>query len=111
MASTSPTVEAVRSLEFYYGDGNVVFEVCAPSPLNCQDLITSRHLQVSNVLYQLHKSILTLRLDLFGGIFLLPNGRSQPGNDGLDNGSPIQIQDGVAVWEDFKALLRHIYGG
>jgi len=44
-------------------------------------------------------------------MFLLPNGKSQPGNDGLDDGSPIRIQDGVAVREDFEALLKHIYGG
>ena len=35
MASTPPPVESVRSLEFYYDDGNVVFEVrtLSPSPL------------------------------------------------------------------------------
>ena len=44
-------------------------------------------------------------------MFLLPNGKSQPSSDGLDDRSPIQIQDGVAVREDFEVLLKHIYGG
>jgi len=44
-------------------------------------------------------------------MFLLPNGEPQPGTEGHDDVSPIRIQDGVAVREDFEALLKHIYGG
>jgi len=43
-------------------------------------------------------------------MFLLPDGTPQPGTDGFDDKSPIQIQDGVAVREDFEALLKHLYG-
>ena len=69
------------------------------------------YLQVSNVLYRLHKSVLISRLELFGGMFLLPNRESQTGpGDGFDDGHPIRIENGVAVREDFEALLKHIYG-
>lgn len=103
---TPPPVEPVRSLEFYYDDGNVVFEVHTPSlHLHRDALISHTHLQVSNVLYRLHRSVLTSRLDLFGGMFLLPHP-----DDGLDDDHPVRIQDGVAVREDFEPLLKHIYG-
>ena len=46
------------------------------------------------------------RLDLFGGMFLLPNPA-----DGLNDDHPIRIENGVAVRGDFEALLKHIYGG
>jgi len=107
----SPPAEPVKSLEFYYKDGNVVFEVRTLPSLITE--ISSPHvrLQVSNVLYRLHKSVLTTRLDLFGGMFLLPNGKSQHNpTDGLDDSHPIRIERGVAVREDFEALLKHIYG-
>jgi len=38
-------------------------------------------------------------------MFLLPDI-----NDGLDDDHPIRIENGVAVQEDFEALLKHIYG-
>lgn len=89
-----PSNPPVRSLEFYYPDGNVVF-------------------QVSGVLYRLHKSVLTARLDLFGGMFILSDGSEQPGghhDHGQDDEHAVQIADGVAVREDFEALIKHIYG-
>jgi len=85
-----PPTPPVRSLEFYYPDGNVVFKV-------------------SNVLYRLHKSVLAARLDLFGGMFILSNGHRQP-EDGQDDDHAVEIEDGIAVREDFEALIKHIYG-
>jgi len=67
------------------------------------------HSQVSNVLYRLHKSVLAARLDLFGGMFMLSDGQHQPG-DGRDDEHAVRIEDGVAVREDFEALIKHIYG-
>jgi hypothetical protein len=67
------------------------------------------HPQVSNVLYRLHKSVLAARLELFGGMFLLSNGHQNP-QDGQDDDHPVHIGDGVAVREDFEALIKHIYG-
>ena len=65
--------------------------------------------QVSNVLYRLHKSVLAARLDLFGGMFILSNGQWQP-EDGQDDNHAVHIEDGIAVREDFEALIKHIYG-
>ena len=107
-----PPVGFVRSLEFYFDDGNVVFEVRVPSSFLTRISSSHIHLQVSGILYCLHKSILASRLDLFGGMFLLPKWESQhTPSDGLDDGHPIQIESGVAIREDFEALLKHIYGG
>ena len=61
------------------------------------------------MLYRLHKSVLATRLDLFGGMFTLSNGQQQP-EDGQTDEHAIQIEDGVAIREDFEALLKHIYG-
>jgi len=61
------------------------------------------------VLYRLHKSILAARLDLFGGMFLFSNGQPQP-EDGRDDEHAVQVENGVAVNEDFEALIKHIYG-
>ena len=61
------------------------------------------------MLYRLHNSVLAARLDLFGGMFVLSNGQRQP-EDGNDDDHAVQIEDGVAVREDFEALVRHIYG-
>ena len=66
--------------------------------------------QVSNVLYRLHKLVLAARLDLFGGMFILSNSGQQQPEDGQDDWHPIKIEDGVAVREDFEALIKHIYG-
>ena len=65
--------------------------------------------QVSGVLYRLHKSVLAARLDLFGGMFILANGQRQP-EDGEDDDHAVHIEDGIAVREDFEALIKHIYG-
>jgi len=65
--------------------------------------------QVSSVLYRLHKSVLAARLELFGGMFILSNGQRQP-EDGQDDNCAVQIEGGVAVREDFEALIKHIYG-
>lgn len=59
--------------------------------------------------YRLHKSVLAARLDLFGGMFILSNGQRQP-EDGQDDDHAVQIEDGIAVREDFEALIKHIYG-
>lgn len=64
--------------------------------------------QVSNVLYRVHKSILTSRLELFGGMFQLDN--CQQLNEGNDDLHPVQLENGVTIREDFEALLKHIYG-
>jgi len=61
------------------------------------------------MLYRLHKSVLAARLDLFGGMFILSNGQQQL-EDGQDDDHTVQIEDGVAVREDFEALIKHIYG-
>lgn len=61
------------------------------------------------MLYRLHKSVLAARLDLFGGMFILSNGERQP-EDGQDDEHAVQIEDGIAVREDFEALIKHIYG-
>ena len=61
------------------------------------------------MLYRLHKSILASRLELFGGMFVLSNGQRQP-EDGQDDDHPVQIEDGIAVREDFESLIKHIYG-
>ena len=108
-----PPIGFVRSLEFYFDDGNIVFEVCTHSSALLTCISSSHvHLQVSGILYRLHKSILASRLDLFGGMFLLPKWKSQhPPGDGLDDSHPIRIESGVAVRRDFEALLKHIYGG
>jgi len=66
-------------------------------------------LQVSNVLYRLHRSILTSRLELFGGMFRLENHQSEP-DEGINDLHPIRLENGIAVREDFEALLKHIYG-
>lgn len=79
-------------------------------PLSPYGDIQSRlHLQVSNVLYRLHKSILTSRLELFGGMFKLDVHQRQP-DEGADDSHPIQLENGVTIHEDFEALLKHIYG-
>ena len=31
-------------------------------------------------------------------------------HEGADDEHPIQVEDGVAVREDFEVLLKHIYG-
>ena len=104
-------IPPVRSLEFYYDDGNVIFQV-RTSPLlpTVKSYLTLRHLQVSNVLYRLHKSVLAARLDLFGGMFILSNSGQQQSEDGQDDHHPVRIEDGVAIREDFEALIKHIYG-
>ena len=61
------------------------------------------------MLYRLHKSILSTRLDLFGGMFMHSDGQRQH-EDGQDDDHTVQIEDGVAVREDFEALLKHVYG-
>jgi hypothetical protein len=52
---------------------------------------------------------LAARLDLFGGMFMMSNGQRQP-EDGQDDNHAVQIDDGIAVREDFEALIKHIYG-
>jgi hypothetical protein len=52
---------------------------------------------------------LAKRLDLFGGMFILSNGQPHP-EDGQDDDHAVQIEGGVAVREDFEALVKHIYG-
>lgn len=42
-------------------------------------------------------------------MFVLASGQPQP-HEGSDDRHPIRIEKGVAVREDFEALLRHIYG-
>jgi len=42
-------------------------------------------------------------------MFILPNGQQQP-KDGQDDDHAVQIEDSVAVREDFEALIKHIYG-
>ena len=42
-------------------------------------------------------------------MFILADGRRQL-EDGQDDDHTVQIEDGVAVREDFEALIRHIYG-
>ena len=107
----TPHQPPVRSLEFYYTDGNIVFQVrirSFSSPSRHR-LIKRICPQVSNILYRLHRSILAARLDLFGGMFLLSSGQQNP-QDGQDDDHAVQIEDGVAVREDFEALVKHIYG-
>ena len=104
---TTPPIDPVRSLEFYYDDGNIVFQVRTTSPYH--NIRSHSHLQVSNILYRLHKSILTSRLELFGGMFQLDD-HPQHLNEGADDLHPIRLENGVAVREDFEALLKHIYG-
>ena len=77
----------------------------SPSPF----LLISVLPQVSNVLYRLHKSILTSRLELFGGMFQLADHQSKL-DEGIEDSHPIQLENGVTVREDFEALLKHIYG-
>ena len=72
------------------------------------DIQSHPYLQVSNVLYRLHKSILTSRLELFGGMFQLDD--CQQLKEGADDLHPIRLENGVTVREDFEALLKHIYG-
>ena len=50
-----------------------------------------------------------VQLDLFGGMFLFSDSQPQP-EDGRDDEHAVQIKDGVAIREDFEALIRHIYG-
>ena len=42
-------------------------------------------------------------------MFLFSNGQPQP-EDGRDDKHAVQIEDGVAIREDFEALIKHIYG-
>ena len=42
-------------------------------------------------------------------MFILSNGQRQP-EEGRDDDHAVQIGDGVAVREDFEALIKHIYG-
>ena len=42
-------------------------------------------------------------------MFMLSNGHRQR-EDGQDDDRAVQIEDGVAVREDFEALIKHIYG-
>ena len=42
-------------------------------------------------------------------MFLFSDGQPQP-EDGRDDEHAIQIEDGIAIREDFEALIRHIYG-
>ena len=42
-------------------------------------------------------------------MFILSNGQRQP-EEGRDDDHAVQIEDGVAVREDFEALIKHIYG-
>ena len=42
-------------------------------------------------------------------MFILSNGQQQS-EDGQDDDHAVHIEDGVAVREDFEALVRHIYG-
>lgn len=43
-------------------------------------------------------------------MFILSNSDQQQSEDGQDDHHPIRIEDGVAVREDFEALIKHIYG-
>ena len=43
-------------------------------------------------------------------MFILSNSDQQQSEDGKDDHHPIRIEDGVAVREDFEALIKHIYG-
>lgn len=40
---------------------------------------------------------------------MLSNGQQQP-EDGKDDDCAIQIEEGIAVREDFEALIKHVYG-
>lgn len=42
-------------------------------------------------------------------MFILANGQRQL-EGGQDDDHAVQIDDGIAVREDFEALIRHIYG-
>ena len=42
-------------------------------------------------------------------MFILSNGQHQT-KDGQDDDHAIWIEDGIAVREDFEALIKHIYG-
>ena len=42
-------------------------------------------------------------------MFMLANGQPQV-EEGLDDEHPVRIENGVAIREDFEALLKHIYG-
>ena len=44
-------------------------------------------------------------------MFILSNSDQQQSEDGQDDHHPIRtLEDGVAVREDFEALIKHIYG-
>jgi hypothetical protein len=43
-------------------------------------------------------------------MFILSNSDQQRPEDGQDDHRPIRIEDGIAVREDFEALIKHIYG-
>lgn len=107
-----PPNQPTPSLEFYYSDGNIVFQVCTRifATLSSKSSVAEPYcLQFSNTLYRLHKSILASRLDLFGGMFMVSSGHHNP-EDGQDDQHPVLVQDGVAIREDFEALIKHIYG-
>ena len=43
-------------------------------------------------------------------MFILSNSGQLQSEDGQDDHNPVRIEDGIAVREDFEALIRHIYG-
>ncbi|KAJ7508018.1 hypothetical protein B0H11DRAFT_2308212 [Mycena galericulata] len=82
--TTAITTHPVRDTRYYFSDGGVVF-LC------------------DGVLYNLHKTRLTLKSEFFKNMFELPQGKEKEGDD---DEHPIKLSENNA---DFRHLLVFLY--
>jgi len=104
-AMAIPPPDVVRSLEFYYNDGNAVFR-CVFSPLpperrpNDVTRISRSQMFYTDSISRFSHQDSNYLAECSSWRVVRPAG------EGTDDSHPIQVENGVLPVEDFEALLR-----
>lgn len=100
--TTAITTRPVRDTRYYFSDGGIVFLVSIP--LNqTRHLCLTEQIQCDGVLYNLHKTRLTLKSEFFKNMFELPQGKEKEGDN---DEHPIKLSENNT---DFRHLLVFLY--